>query len=468
MLTFLSKISMSGVALTRYKLFSLSLDKTIRRIKESPIGSRLAKGTLWSLWGAILSRGLGLLSSIFVARMLGKESFGALGVIQSTMGLFGIFAGFSLGLTATKYVSEYRVKDPHKTGRIIALSSAGSLVMGVLVAAALAVFADVLAQKVLASSQITVLLRLSAPLLFFDALRGSQTGALSGLEAFKTIARVNIVTGLLSFPLMLIGAFYHGVEGAVLGLVVSAGLNCLFNHFALRNEAAKHGVPLIRKDFFREWQVLWKFSLPAVMGGALVGPANWACTALLVNQPNGYAEMGILNATSQWRTMILFVPGILSTILLPILSTLQGADNRKKYNKVLTYNIILNAGIAFMIAALVSVAAPLIMKSYGKGFESGNIVLTLFCVSAVLMAITNVIGQSIASEGRMWNGLVLNLIWAVVLISTTYFFVDKGAVGLALSNLISYSVHLLTCGIYAYYILYKKNETAAEMQVINS
>jgi len=56
----------------------------------------------WSMAGAVISRGLMLVASIFVARMLGKTGFGELGMIQSTVGMFGVFAGFGLGLNCNK------------------------------------------------------------------------------------------------------------------------------------------------------------------------------------------------------------------------------------------------------------------------------------------------------------------------------------------------------------------------------
>jgi len=37
--------------------------------------------------------------------LLGTVGFGELGVIQSTVGMFGVFAGLGLGMTATKYVA---------------------------------------------------------------------------------------------------------------------------------------------------------------------------------------------------------------------------------------------------------------------------------------------------------------------------------------------------------------------------
>lgn len=97
------------------------------RLSESPLAYRLARGAFWSLIGGVGSRALTLVSSIIVARLLGKEGYGEVGMVQSTIGLFGVFAGFGLGSTATKYIAEYGIKDPEKAGRILNLTLIFSL-----------------------------------------------------------------------------------------------------------------------------------------------------------------------------------------------------------------------------------------------------------------------------------------------------------------------------------------------------
>jgi hypothetical protein len=92
------------------------------RVEASDIGTRLSRGIFWSMAGSVISRGLMLCATVLVARMLGKTVYGELGMIQSTVGMFGVFAGFGLGLTATKHVAEFRQSDPERAGRIIGLS----------------------------------------------------------------------------------------------------------------------------------------------------------------------------------------------------------------------------------------------------------------------------------------------------------------------------------------------------------
>src|SRR5271170_3044171 len=116
--------------------------------------ARFTLGIVWSLTGAIVSRGFLLAASVVCARFLGKEGFGALGMIQSTAGMFGIFAGLGLGLTATKYVAEFRRQDPEKAGRILALSASAAFVFGCLITVLLILLAPYLAKKVLGNPQL--------------------------------------------------------------------------------------------------------------------------------------------------------------------------------------------------------------------------------------------------------------------------------------------------------------------------
>ena len=199
-------------------------------------------GALWSLSGALIARGLGLLASMLVARMLGKEGFGELGIIQSTVGMFGIFAGFGLGMTATKIVAEYRDQDPSKAGRTIALSNLVAVGTGALMTLALLVLAPWLASRTLAAPHLSRLLRIGSGLLLLGAVTGAQTGAMAGFEAFRALALVNLLTGVLAFPLMVGGVWMGGLRGASLGLLLTGVANWAMNRKALQAEMRRAGV----------------------------------------------------------------------------------------------------------------------------------------------------------------------------------------------------------------------------------
>jgi hypothetical protein len=64
-----------------------------------------------------MSRLLALAAALLVARLLGKASYGELGIVQSTIVMFGTLAGFGMGTTAAKFVAEFRHSDPVRAGK---------------------------------------------------------------------------------------------------------------------------------------------------------------------------------------------------------------------------------------------------------------------------------------------------------------------------------------------------------------
>lgn len=420
------------------------------RVEASDTGSRLARGAFWSLCGAIVSRGMMLLAFILVARTLGREIYGEFGIIRSTVNMFVVFAGFGLGLTATKHVAELRTTDPSRAGRIMALSDLFAMGSGAITAIGLLIFAPWLAQHTINAPHLAGELRIGGIILFINAVNGAQTGSLAGFEAFKAIAKINLGVGLSAFPLLVGGAHFGGLRGAVCALAVNMVINWLLNHLALRKEIARHKVSFSYKGCIIEWPILWQFSLPAALSSSMVIPVMWACNAILVNQPGGYVQMGLFDAADQWKLATLFIPTTAGRIVLPMLSNLHSLNDQRTYQKVLKLNILLNGGLALAVALPISVLAPWIMRSYGEGFEHGKWVLVFLALTSVLMAVNSVIGQAIASKGRMWIGMLFNALWAGALLIFSFVLLRQnyGAMGLAFGNFVAYLLHTIWQSLY--------------------
>ncbi len=163
-------------------------------------------------------------------------------MIQSTVGMLGIFAGLGLGLTATKYVAELRSRDPERAGRIIALGCAVAIVSGGLLALGLLAYAPFLAAKTLNAPALADELRIASVLLFFNAFNGAQTGALAGFEAFRAIARINLARGLVTFPITVALVLLWRLPGAIWALAVTAAVTCLLSQLSLRRHCAALGI----------------------------------------------------------------------------------------------------------------------------------------------------------------------------------------------------------------------------------
>ena len=146
----------------------------------------------------------------------------------------------------------------------------------------------------------------------------------------------------------------------------------------------------------------------------------------------------VYEAAEQWRTIILFIPAAISQIVLPILSSLANTETNK-YWKVLKINMLLNGGVAFIIAIFVSLLSGYIMNLYGAGFGN-RWPLIILSLSTVFSALANVVGLSISSRAKMWMGFIFNTLWAAVFIIMTKLMLEYhyGALGVSLALLSSY------------------------------
>lgn len=408
------------------------------RIQASPVGYRLARGTFWSLIGTVFARGFSVLASIVVARQLGKEGFGELGIIQSTVLNLSVFTAYGLGMTATKHVAEFRANDPERAGRILVLSGIVAAVSGACLALVLTIIAPWLATHTLAAPQLAGLLRIGALLLFLSSLNGAQVGALAGFEAFRTIARVNLLTGIPTFVCMVGGVLLGGLPGAVWGLVMGTAIGWLVAHLAVRKEAAKYGVPLSFRGIGREIPILRNFSLPAILASALFGPVGWVCSAMLVNEQDGYAQMGIFNATNQWFALIMFLPGLIGQVVLPILAESVGAGDTARSRRILQLTVMANTVAVAPLVLIASLASPWLMSLYGAGFAPAWPVMAISLATAGLLAVQNPVSQTLNAEGHLWTVFFMNLGWAVLFIGANVLLIDRGAAGLATARLIAY------------------------------
>ena len=386
------------------------------RLSTSPVLSRLAKGTFWSIAGAVSSRSLGLLSSIILARILGRTTFGELGTIQSTVGLFGTLAGLGLGITATKYVAELRERDKPRCGRVIGLSISTGLIGGVAAGLVLVLFATTLATRTLAAPNLAEALRWGAGLVVLTTLQGTYLGALAGFEAFRQSAWVNLGTGVLGIPLVILGGIFGGLEGVVVGLALQAATACVLCHVALRRRLAAAQVKLSFAVDLTEWKLLWHFALPAFLSGMLMTPAGWFSRTLLVNQHGGYSEMAIVSASNQWMNLLTFVPSMIGAVLVPILANLYAQGRQDQFKRLVRYNLLLNAGISALICLPIVLAAPLILELYGPGFREGVPIFWIAMLGGVCITLNNLLSRCLQSAGRAWTDFTCNSVWALVVV----------------------------------------------------
>ena len=183
-----------------------------------------------------------------------------------------------------------------------------------------------------------------------------------------------------------------------------------------------------------------KPQVPTAISSMLVAPSYWIIRTIVVKEC-GFEELAIYEAADQWRAIILFIPSAISGIVLPILSSTL-AESEKDFWKVFIINLRINVVIATTIALTIVLLSPFLMKLYGNGYTD-PVVLRILAVSTLFSTISNVVGMSIYSRAKTWTGLMFNIVWSLLMITSSFIFIKNGmgAKGMALGVVVAYAVH---------------------------
>lgn len=413
------------------------------RIDRSPILTRLLEAAAWSLVGIAASRAATVVASVLAARWLEPEAFGALGIIQSTLGMFQVVANLGLGLTATKFVAQLRTSDPARAGRIVGLSQAAAWVLGGVAAAAVVAAAGPLAKYALAKPELERALQFSAPLVLLGSVAATQLGVLAGFGAFRRLASVYFVSAVATLIFVVGGVATLGLNGAIGGLIAALVAQVIAGSVQVRREAAHHGVIVDVKGGLSETAIIGRFSLPATLASLVTTPAIWISQALLVHAPGGLADMAVLNAANQWFNVMSMLPMVLAQPSVSILAERVAAGDRVGIRRLVSGVTKLSALSAGALALGLSAASPLLMGLYGTNYRQHPGVLAVSVFAGFLFVVQSPVGNVVVAAGRMWLGLVMNLAWGLVLIASAFALDRYGALGIAGARAVAYLAHLV-------------------------
>ena len=430
------------------------LTTTIKRRLEacfsSPLIAKIAGGILWLSLGAIPSRVASLLSTFLVVRILGKSAYGEFSLVRSTASAFVVVAMFGMGRAAAKCVSEYLVVDKERAGRVVALNYLFTLLASGLVALFFYLAAPVLCERTLDAPQLAFQVRIGALLLVALAFVGAQTGTLTGFQAYGEISLASAISGFLSIPFFVLGAKYWGTTGAILGFSTNALFNALINGFYISILLKRRQMRYQFRNCWRELSILWNYSLPSTLLSLVSSMTTWGTSILIARRVNGFAELGIFDASRQIQTAILYLPVLASNVLVPTLSELNARRDNALHAKTTRYNVAINAGFTALIALGVAICSPWIMRGFGDGFEGRGSVLLTLLLACVAMSVVNAYGTALTSLGALWGRFWLTVMWGTIVVLLLLVFSARfsAAFAASLAILIAYSIQALGSAFY--------------------
>lgn len=412
----------------------LSLHTIIERIKNSS----LAKDSFWAVFGNGLGNFLLLIGGIIIARLLGKDLYGEYGVVKTTMFYIAGFATFGLGYTSTKFVAEYLKTAKEHVLSIIKASIGITLITSTLLCCILILFSTNLA-KYINEPSLANAFRYLGIIIVFKALSQTGNGILAGLKKFRSLGINNIISG---FTLLVSGAiftFLWGIHGSLLALLLSQAILFFLNYYKIYKESRCFIHTTI--SFYKK---LLTFSLPVSIQELSFTISNWGVTLLIAKYAN-VGEVGLYSAAAQWNTIVLFIPLLLSNVVISYLSddATNSSEHHSMFRKLLFVNFVC-AIIPFLVVFSLS---GFIASFYGNTFVGLSTIISIMVFSTVFSCMANVYQSNMISLGQNWSLFIIRVIRDSFMILSLYVILlhnsENAAYNMALLSVFTSFLYLL-------------------------
>lgn len=350
------------------------------------------------------------MTSLLLARILELKAFGTYALATTTvMAMVGVVQS-GVGLMGTKFVGEWLQSDRGRIGGLLRMSSIFTTITGIGACALLWLTAPWVADVLLNDSSVTSSLRWASISIIFHVQTLYIQGALQGFGAFRSVSIGGSLVGIIHVIASVTGALTFDLQGAVIAFTLSAIARWWMFKWALSQACREHGVDCNGQVTPADWQLIWRFALPAGLASLVTLPCMWGVTALVARQPGGVALVGLFSVAHQLRQLVLQAPIVLNTVVFSVLSRLKGQNDYQQYWQVFRLNIFFGAGFAALAAGVVAVLAKPALALYGQDFSAAHPLLLLLLLSVVPEAIGTTAYQLVQSSGRMWASLIMIIV----------------------------------------------------------
>jgi len=400
---------------------------------RSSLRARFQAGIFWNAIAAVAAQGTTFLANLVVANLLGRDGFGEFSIVYTTVLAAAGIAQVATGVTATKYVAEFRDLEKDRAGRVLGLCSLVSLAGGAGATLLIISSASWLAGRVLSAPHVVNELSVAAGFVLFSAANGYQQGALAGFEAYRNLARVSIAAGIVHVASVVVGTYWWDLTGAVTGVVVSAAVRWLLFNVALRAEAERRGIAIRYRNALGERTIVHRFAVPAAIAGLSTMPAVWLANVFLAQQPGGYGQVGLFTAANNLKNLVLFLPALTNNVGQALLNSQKGHRDQARYTKVFWANTGATATLLITASAAMAIFGKLLLGLYGATFDEAYPILMVLLVAAVMEGMATATYQVVQTQERMWASLFgIALPRDLLLIGGAYFLAARhGGLGLA-------------------------------------
>ncbi|MFI8685546.1 stage V sporulation protein B [Rossellomorea sp. NPDC077527] len=432
--------------------------------------SKFLKGTMILMMAAFITRILGFVNRIVVARFIGEEGVGLFMMAFPTLILVITITQLGLPVAISKNVAEAESKgDIRKVKKILVVSLSLTLGLSLIFTPALILLAPYLTDVLFTDDRIYYPLVAIAPIIPIVAVSSVIRGYFQGRQNMKPSAYSQVIEQVVRITLiaLLTKTFLpYGIEYAAAAAMAAsvlgelASLLYLFASFKVKKKFK------IRRNFFtsirngREtFNELMSVALPAT-GSRMIGSIAWFFEPIVVANSLALAGVAAGMATKQYGSLtgyalpLLFLPSFvtlsLSQSLVPAISEANSQKNfiliEHRLQQALRFCLI-TGGISVVI--LYIYAKPLMQVMYGNENGAGFLMIMapfflFYYYQGPLQAVLQALNLARAAMINSLIGAVVKTGVIFVLASQPAFGINGAALGIVTGFMLVTLLHFMT------------------------
>jgi stage V sporulation protein B len=302
--------------------------------------SKFLRGTLILIAAGLVTRILGFINRIVVARMIGEEGVGLYMMAVPTLVLVITITQIGLPIAISKLVAEAEaVGDQKRVKKILVVSLTVTGTLSIFFFPAMILLAPILSETLFTDSRTYYPLLAISPVVPIVAVSSVLRGYFQGKQQMKPYAYSQLIEQIVRISLIAVftkALLPYGIEYAAAGAMFSAVIGELVSliYLLLMFRLKKH--IKVRKQFFKSVKAgkdtfldLMRIALPTT-GSRLIGSLAWFFEPIAVSQSLAIAGIATTLATKQYGELtgyalpLLMLPSFitysLSTSLVPAIS----------------------------------------------------------------------------------------------------------------------------------------------------
>ncbi|MBP1947649.1 stage V sporulation protein B [Virgibacillus litoralis] len=386
------------------------------------------QGTLILIIAGMITRLLGFINRLVIARFMGEEGVGLYMMALPTLFLVITLTQLGLPVAISKRVSEAEARnDTHKIKKILVISLLVTGISSVIFTIGMIAAAPFIATTLLTDERTMYPLIAISPIVPIVAISSVLKGYFQGRQNMKPQSYALVIEQIVritcvAFFIKLLLPF--GVEFAAAGAMFSVILGELASLLFMIHLFRRKKIVSIRHRFFKYVKSskntlveLFSIALPST-GSRLIGSFSYFLEPIIVAQSLLIAGVSSSMATKQYGELtgyvlpLLFLPTFitqsLSIALVPSISEAEATKNKK----LIHYRIHQSIRISFASGAIATIvlslfAVPILTYMYGTGNASRFLVLMapffiLLYIQAPLQAALQALDLA---KPAMWNSL---------------------------------------------------------------